>query len=206
VTTGNHATATRKNTAAHNRLSRHDASSVKFARFALARACPFRPTMTTLTLIVARARNGVIGQNNQLPWRLPEDLSFFKRTTLGAPIIMGRKTHESIGRPLPGRRNLVVTRDASRTFEGCERACDLDDALAKCADAPEAFLIGGAQLYAAGLEQADKLIITEIDADFTGDAVFPAPAAAHWQEISREAHRASAPNDFAYAFVVYRRQ
>lgn len=162
--------------------------------------------MTTLTLIVARARNGTIGQGNQLPWRLPEDLSFFKRTTLGAPIIMGRKTHESIGRPLPGRRNLVVTRDPGRTFAGCEMATGLADALDKCAGAAEAFLIGGAQLYVAGLAQADKLIVTEIDADFDGDVTFPVPDTAHWQEESRETHQASAPNDFAYAFVVYRRK
>ena len=104
--------------------------------------------MTTLTLIVARANNGVIGRDNQLPWRLPEDLAFFKRTTMGAPIIMGRKTHESIGRPLPGRRNIVVTRDATRRFQGCDAATTLGEALKLAAQdqAPEAFLIGGAQL------------------------------------------------------------
>ncbi|WDD93412.1 dihydrofolate reductase [Burkholderia sp. FERM BP-3421] len=164
--------------------------------------------MTTLTLIVARARNGVIGRDNQLPWKLPEDLAFFKRTTMGAPIVMGRKTHESIGRPLPGRRNIVVTRDATRRFDGCDAVTSLPDALALAArdQAAEAFLIGGAQLYAEGLAHADKLIVTEIDADFSGDASFPAPDPAHWEEASRETHRANAPNDFAYAFVVYRRK
>ncbi|AWV00880.1 dihydrofolate reductase [Burkholderia sp. DN3021] len=164
--------------------------------------------MTTLTLIVARARNGIIGRDNQLPWKLPEDLAFFKRTTMGAPIVMGRKTHESIGRPLPGRRNIVVTRDATRRFDGCDTVTSLADALALVArdGVPEAFLIGGAQLYAEGLVLADKLIVTEIDADFDGDASFPAPDAAHWQEVSRDAHQAAAPNTFGYAFVVYERK
>ncbi|MGG1944336.1 dihydrofolate reductase [Trinickia sp. NRRL B-1857] len=160
--------------------------------------------MTTLTIIVARARNGVIGRDNQLPWHLPEDLGFFKRTTMGAPIIMGRKTHESIGRPLPGRRNIVVTRDATRKFEGCEVATSIDEALALAAKdgAPEAFLIGGTQLYAEGIGCADKLIITEIDADVEGDATFPAPDPARWEAVSREPHHAEA---FAYMRVVYRR-
>jgi dihydrofolate reductase len=164
--------------------------------------------MTTLTLIVARARNGVIGRDNQLPWRLPEDLAFFKRTTMGAPIVMGRKTHESIGRALPGRRNIVVTRDAQRRFEGCDTVTNLDDALALAArdGAPEAFLIGGAQLYEEGALRADKMIVTEIHADFDGDASFPAPDPALWEEVSRETYRAGAPNDFEYAFVVYRRR
>ncbi|CAB3654228.1 dihydrofolate reductase [Trinickia soli] len=160
--------------------------------------------MTTLTILVARARNGVIGRDNQLPWHLPEDLAFFKRTTMGAPIVMGRKTHESIGRPLPGRRNIVVTRDAQRRFEGCEMATSIADALALAGKdgAPEAFLIGGTQLYAEGIGFADKLVITEIDADVEGDATFPAPDPAQWEAVSREAHHAEA---FDYARVVYRR-
>lgn len=163
--------------------------------------------MTTLTLIVARARNGVIGRDNQLPWRLPEDLAFFKRTTMGAPIVMGRKTHESIGRVLPGRRNIVVTRDAQRRFDGCDTVTNLDDALALAArdGAAEAFLIGGAQLYEEGALRADKMIVTEIHADFDGDARFPAPDPAVWHEVSRETHWAKEPNDFEYAFVVYQR-
>lgn len=164
--------------------------------------------MTTLTLIVARARNGIIGRDNQLPWKLPEDLAFFKRTTMGAPIVMGRKTHESIGRPLPGRRNIVVTRDAARRFDGCDTVTSLADALALAArdGVPEAFLIGGAQLYTEGLALADKLVVTEIDADFDGDASFPTPDPAHWHEVSRDPHQAAAPNAFGYAFVVYARK
>jgi dihydrofolate reductase len=164
--------------------------------------------MTTLTLIVARARNGVIGRNNQLPWRLPEDLAFFKRTTMGAPIVMGRKTHESIGRVLPGRRNIVVSRDAARRYDGCDTVTSLAAALELAAQdqAPEAFLIGGAQLYEDGLREAHKLIVTEIAEDFEGDTTFPAPDLLEWEEVAREAHRANPPNEFDYAFVTYRRK
>ncbi|MBB3255623.1 dihydrofolate reductase [Paraburkholderia bannensis] len=164
--------------------------------------------MTTLTLIVARAQNGVIGRDNELPWRLPEDLAFFKRTTMGAPIVMGRKTHESIGRALPGRRNIVVTRDAGKRFPGCDTATSLQAALALAGQdqAPEAFLIGGAQLYAEGIALAQKLIVTEIAADFDGDAHFPAPDAAIWRETARESLHANAPNDFDFAFVTYERR
>ena len=164
--------------------------------------------MTTLTLIVARAHNGVIGRDNELPWRLPEDLAFFKRTTMGAPIVMGRKTHESIGRALPGRRNIVVTRDGTKRFPGCDTATSLEAALALAAqdEAPEAFLIGGAQLYEQGLALAHKLMVTQIAADFEGDATFPAPDAAHWRETARETHHANPPNDFDFAFVTYARR
>jgi dihydrofolate reductase len=160
--------------------------------------------MTMLTLIVARARNGVIGRDNQLPWRLPEDLAFFKRTTMGAPIVMGRKTHESIRRVLPGRRNIVVSRDPQRVFPGCDTVSRLEDAIAlgQTDGAPEVFLIGGAQLYREGIALARKLIITEIDADFVGDVVFDAPDPSVWKEVSREAH---AGDSFGYAFVTYSR-
>lgn len=166
---------------------------------------------TMLTLIVARARNGVIGRDNRLPWHLPEDLAYFKRTTLGAPIIMGRKTHESIGRPLPGRRNLVVTRDSARVFAGCETVRSLEEALRLCDEgqAMEAFLIGGSMLYASGMSRADRLLITEIDADFDGDAYFPAPDPTLWRETTREAgQRVATPEaaSFTFAFVEYRRR
>jgi dihydrofolate reductase len=164
--------------------------------------------MTILTLIVARARNGVIGRDNQMPWHLPEDFAYFKRTTMGAPVIMGRKTHESIGRPLPGRRNLVVTRDATRRFEGCETVASLDEALALGAaqGVREIFLIGGSQLYAQGLPLADRLLITEIDRDFEGDAHFDLPDPALWEEVARHSQRAAAPNDFDFAWVEYDRR
>jgi dihydrofolate reductase len=164
--------------------------------------------MTRLILIVARARNGVIGRDNQLPWHLSEDLKFFKRTTMGAPVIMGRKTHESIGRPLPGRRNLVVTRDASRRFDGCETVGSLDAALALCeqAQTPDAFLIGGAELYRQGIDQADALVVTEVDADVEGDATFAAPDPAQWREVSREHPAQPAPGELAYSWVRYERR
>ncbi|MDU0810348.1 MAG: dihydrofolate reductase [Burkholderia sp.] len=164
--------------------------------------------MTILTIIVARARNGIIGRNNKLPWKLSEDISFFKRTTMGAPILMGRKTHESIGHPLPGRRNIVITRDPMHFFSGCETATSLLDAitLAKKDKVSEAFLIGGAQLYMEGLPLAKKLIITEIDKDFDGDVSFPIPDPLQWQEVSRNSHQIVWPNMLAYAFVIYMRR
>lgn len=158
--------------------------------------------MTLLTLIVARARNGVIGRDNQLPWHLPEDLVYFKRTTMGAPILMGRKTHESIGRALPGRLNIVLSRDASYRAAGCETARDLAQALQQCQDASEVFVIGGAQLFADAMPHADRLLMTEIDADYEGDVRLPAPDSAHWRETARDAHRSA--DGLCYAFVEYR--
>ncbi len=164
--------------------------------------------MTILTIIVARARNGVIGRDNKMPWHLSEDFAYFKRTTMGAPVIMGRKTHESIGRPLPGRRNLVVTRDPQRSFEGCETVASLAEALALGAaqGVREIFLIGGSQLYAEGLPLADRLLVTEIHRDFDGDAHFDAPDPALWEEVARDKQHAAAPNDFDFDWVEYARR
>jgi dihydrofolate reductase len=138
-----------------------------------------------LTIIVARARNGVIGRDNALPWHLPEDLRHFKATTLGHPVLMGRRTFESIGRPLPGRRNIVITRDPAWFHEGCERAGSLDDAIQACADVPEAFVIGGGQVYLEALPRADVLQVTEVDTEPDGDAFFPAPDPRHWRLTER---------------------
>jgi len=159
-----------------------------------------------LTLIVARARNGTIGLRGALPWRLPEDLAQFRRTTLGHPILMGRRTHESIGRPLPGRRNIVLSRDPGFRAAGCEVAPDLDRALALCADTDEAFVIGGADLYRAALPRADRLLITEIGADFEGDVFFPPVDAARWLEVERRHHAAGAAGDIAFDVVSYARR
>jgi dihydrofolate reductase len=128
-----------------------------------------------LALIAARARNGVIGLDNRMPWHLPEDLAYFKRVTLGKPVVMGRKTFESIGRPLPGRLNIVVTRNPDWQAAGVQVAHSLDAALALAAAAApeEIMLIGGAELYRQALPQADVLYLTEIDAEFAGDAFFP---------------------------------
>ena len=163
-------------------------------------------TATRLTLIVARARNGVIGRDGTLPWRLPEDLAFFKRTTMGHPIVMGRRTWESIGRPLPGRRNIVVSRRAGFAAAGAEVAPGLDEALRLCAGSEEVFVIGGAQLYTEALPRAGRLIVTEIDADFDGDTRWPAPDRAQWRETAREHLPPTAERHFALDFVTYLRR
>jgi len=157
-----------------------------------------------ISIIVARARNGVIGKQGALPWHLPEDLAHFKATTTGHAIIMGRKTWDSIGRPLPKRRNIVVTRNPDWSAAGAERAGSLTEAVALAAG-DEVFIIGGAQLYDEALGMADKLIVTEIEADFEGDTWLPAPDRQLWRECSRETHRSSGPEVFDYAFVTYLR-
>ncbi len=135
-----------------------------------------------ISLIVARASNGAIGRLNTLPWRLPEDLQHFKATTLGHCVLMGRKTFESIGRPLPGRRNLVLTHDASWHHEGCERVASLQAAINSCAAPSELFVAGGEQVYRLALPEADRLIVTEIDLEVEGaDAWFDAPDPARWR-------------------------
>lgn len=158
---------------------------------------------TTLSLIAAVARNGAIGKNNALLWHLPEDLKFFKRTTLGCPVIMGRKTFESIGRPLPGRRNVIVTRNPMWRHDGVETVDSLEQALKLLQSDSRAFVIGGGELYAQTLPIADELILTEINADFEGDTFFPKWDRAVFQEKSRETHRSEAGWD--YHFVTYRR-
>ncbi|HEY1394101.1 MAG TPA: dihydrofolate reductase [Methylibium sp.] len=157
-------------------------------------------------LIAAVARNGVIGKDNNLLWRLPEDMRHFKATTLGCPVLMGRKTFDSIGKPLPGRRNLVITRNVEWLAPGVEVATSLHDALAVLHDATEVFVIGGAQIYAEMLPYADELVLTEIDADFVGDTHFPDWDRSAFEEVSRETHHAAPPNDFDFAFVTYRRK
>ena len=159
-----------------------------------------------LSLIVARARNGVIGRDNALPWRLPGDLAFFKRTTLGHPIIMGRRTWDSIGRPLPGRRSIVVTHDPHWKAQGAERAASIDAAVSACRAAPQAFVIGGAQLFVDALPLADGLYVTEIDRDIDGDVVMPAFDPAQWVETSREVQPPGGPDALPYAFVHYARR
>lgn len=160
---------------------------------------------TLLTLIAAVARNGVIGIDNHLPWHLPADLKHFKALTLGKTVIMGRKTWESLPvkfRPLPGRCNIVLTRAEGYQAPGATVANSLPAALA-LAESAEAFIIGGAELYAAALPSADRLQLTEIDADFAGDSHFPAIDRDRWRECSRETHHDAA--GFDYAFVSYRK-
>nr|WP_315193410.1 dihydrofolate reductase [uncultured Aquabacterium sp.] len=158
-----------------------------------------------LALIAAVARNGAIGRDNALLWRLPEDLKFFKRTTLGCPVVMGRKTFESIGRPLPGRRNVVITRDPTWRAEGVDVVHSLEAALAATStpDTERVFVIGGGEIYAQALPLADEIVLTEIDADFEGDTFFPAWPREAFREHSRETHIAEA--GWNYHFVTYRR-
>lgn len=159
--------------------------------------------MTTVSLIAAMARNRTIGRDNTLPWHLPEDLKHFKATTLGKPVIMGRKTWESLGRPLPGRRNLVVSRNPDYTATGGERYASLPEAIAACADVAECFVIGGAELYRQALPLAQRIHLTEIALDVDGDAHFPDIAGDQWREVSRERHVSE--KGLEYALVVYER-
>ncbi|MGM9491049.1 dihydrofolate reductase [Ideonella sp. YS5] len=163
-----------------------------------------------LTLIAGVARNGVIGRDNRLLWQLPEDLKHFRAATMGAPVIMGRKTWQSLPerfRPLPGRRNLVLSRQAGYEAPGAEVVADLDTALAlaRAGGAPRVFVIGGEQIYRQALPLADELLLTEVERDFEGDAHFPAFDRSAFAEIARERHRAAPPNDFDFSFVTYRR-
>jgi dihydrofolate reductase len=161
---------------------------------------------TILTLITAVARNGVIGIDNHLPWHLPADLKHFRALTMGRTVIMGRKTWESLPakfRPLPGRQNIVVTRNAGYAAEGAVVVTSLPAALA-AAQSDEAFVIGGAELYTAALPLANRLQLTEIDAAFDGDTHFPVIDPSQWHETAREAHKDEA--GFPYAFVTYERR
>jgi dihydrofolate reductase len=162
--------------------------------------------MTQLSLIVAMDDNRLIGSDNQLPWHLPADLAFFKRTTMGKPIIMGRKTYESIGRPLAGRRNIVITRDPDFSAEGCEVVNAIDEALAICSDHEELMLIGGASLYQQIMQQVSCMYITRIYHNFSGDTWFPEVDSAQWKIADQEDFDADEKNSFAYSFVKYVRE
>ena len=164
------------------------------------------PTSPRIHLIFARASNGVIGRDGRLPWHLPEDLAHFKRTTLGCPVIMGRKTWDSLPpkfRPLPGRLNIVVTRQPHWQAEGAVRAGSLAEALAACADNADAWVIGGAEIYAQALPLARSAVVTEIDADFDGDAFAPEFGPA-WVETRREPHTSA--TGLSFSFVTYQHQ
>ncbi|HTT09788.1 MAG TPA: dihydrofolate reductase [Burkholderiaceae bacterium] len=159
-----------------------------------------------LTLIVARARNGAIGRAGTLPWRLPEDLAHFKRTTMGHPIIMGRRTWTSIGRALPGRRSIVVSRNAAFHASGAEVVASLDAALELTGGMPEVFVIGGAELFRDAAPRAQRMIVTQIDADFDGDTFFPQPDPGEWAVVDREPHAPTAARPFALEFITYDRR
>lgn len=158
--------------------------------------------MTILSLIAAMSNNRVIGKNNTLPWHLPADLKHFKNMTLGKPIIMGRRTFESIGKPLPGRQNIIMTRDKNYHATGCTIIHSFEQ-IKSSTDAPEIMVIGGAELYTQLLSQAQRLYLTFIHADFEGDRYFPEWQTNQWQEISREDHLKDEQNNYDYTFVTF---
>ena len=165
--------------------------------------------MTELCLIAAVARNGVIGHNNQMLWRLPEDQRFLREQTRGCPVIMGRKTWDSLPdrfRPLPDRHNIVVTRHADWSAAGATVVHGLAEAIAAAGSAPRTWVLGGADLYAAALPLADRLVLTEIDADYVGETRFPPWSRQEFKQSSRQCQHAAAPNDFDFCFVTYQRQ
>ena len=168
--------------------------------------------MADLCIIVAIANNYAIGKDNQLLWHLPEDLKYFKRVTMGKPIIMGRKTFESIGRPLPGRLNIVVTRQQDWQHDGVKVVHSLEDGI-KLADSQafidgvdEIMMIGGAELYKAALPLANKLYLTRVDADIDGDAFFPKICESTWREVSRDSFSASDSNPYDYSFCILEKE
>lgn len=161
-------------------------------------------TASRLSVVVARDRNGVIGRDGDLPWHLPDDLKRFRAITMGKPIVMGRRTHESIGRPLPGRRNVVLSRRRGYEAAGCEVFPSLDAALAAL-DEPEIMVVGGAALYAEALPRAGRLYLTEVDAEVEGDVRFPVLDERDWQTVGDEAHAADERHAHAFRFRVLER-
>jgi dihydrofolate reductase len=168
-----------------------------------ARPPPVGPKATRVYLVAAVAKNGVIGARGKLPWQLPEDLQHFKKLTLGHPILMGRRTWESLGRPLPGRDNIVISRKGGFEAPGASIAQSLPGAIALCAGEPVAFVIGGAEVYAAALPLADGLVLTEIDRDYEGDTRFPDWDRKAWRVAQKETH--TSKEGVRFDFVLYER-
>jgi dihydrofolate reductase len=160
----------------------------------------------SVSLIVAVADNGVIGQRNGLPWRLPEDLKRFKALTMGKPIIMGRKTYDSIGKPLPGRTNIVITRQPGLSLPGCVVAGSLPAAVDAAGAVDEVMVIGGAEIYRQALPMTQRVYLTRVHAQVEGDACFPALAPEQWQEVAREDYPADERHAHAFSFVILARQ
>ncbi|EGR1464184.1 type 3 dihydrofolate reductase [Vibrio cholerae] len=158
-----------------------------------------------ISMIAAMADQRIIGKDNQMPWHLPADFAWFKRCTLGKPVLMGRKTYQSIGRPLPGRHNIVISRDASLQIEGVDVVTSIEAALVKAGEVDEVMIIGGGSLYAACLPMAHKLYITEIHAKLEGDTQFP-EWGSDWLERSREHYPADEKNAYGMDFVIFERQ
>ena len=165
-----------------------------------------------LSMMVAKASNDVIGRDNKLPWYLPNDLKYFKQVTFGKPVIMGRKTWESLKGPLPGRTNIVITRQADYVAEGAKVVTTLEEAVAMAENVAfidgqeEAVIMGGAEIYKLALPAADRLYLTEVHAQVDGDTFFPEYDKSEWNEIGREDFAAEGPNPYDYSFVVYERK
>ena len=160
--------------------------------------------MTKISIVVAIAANNAIGKDNQLLWRLPNDLKHFKQITSGHTIIMGRKTYDSVGKPLPNRRNIVITRQ-NINIDGCEVVKSLDSALALCADEPEVFIVGGAEIYKQAILLTDTIYLTIVHHNFEGDTYFPEIKADEWKETEREDHKPDEKHEFAYSFITLER-
>ena len=154
-----------------------------------------------ITLIAALAKNRVIGKDNQIPWHLPADLKHFKEMTMGKPVLMGRKTFESIGKPLPGRRNVVISRQKDYKIVGVEMFCSIEEALIALQNEPEVMVIGGAEIYRQTLPRATRLVLTFVEGEFKGDTYFPEWKNKEWQEKAREYHFPDEKNAYPYSFV-----
>jgi len=154
-----------------------------------------------VSIIVAMAANGVIGRDNQLPWHLPADLKHFRQTTMGKPILMGRKTWESIGRPLPGRTNIVITRDSAYSAAGCEVVTSIDAAITAAGEQDEVMVIGGAELYRQVLPYTDTIYLTRIHEVFEGDTRFPEIRNSEWHQVKRIDYEADEKNTHDYSFI-----
>jgi len=161
--------------------------------------------MTKISIIVATCENHGIGKNNQLLWHLPNDLKFFKKITSGHTIIMGRKTFESIGRPLPNRRNIIITRQKGWTADGVEIASSISEALKLTSDEPEVFIIGGAEIYSQTLDLADRIYLTKVSVHLDADAFFPTLHPDEWEIIEKEDHQADEKHAYPYSFIVLER-
>lgn len=161
--------------------------------------------MKQISLIAAMTEERVIGSNNQLLWHLPNDFKHFKQSTMGKPVVMGRKTFESIGRPLPGRQNIVLTQQLDKLFSGCEVAHSIEEALT-LAQGDEIMVIGGAEIYRRFMPLAQQLYITLVHAPLSGDVIFPAWEPQDWQECTREAHVQDEQHAYPYTFILYQRR
>lgn len=155
-----------------------------------------------ISLIVAMDSRGVIGRDGALPWRLSDDLKHFKAVTMGKPLVMGRKTHESIGRPLPGRRNIILTRQPDYTAQGCDVRHSVEDALAACAGVDEIMVMGGAALYRHFLPRAGRIYLTRVQAEVDGDTWFPPFDESAWKEVERRDCPADERNEYPYSFLL----